>query len=107
VTALSSLIAATAAQRLGLRPISTHLDSTRFHVEGRSNSDERPSEHVVHITQGYRRDHRPALNQVMRELIVEHQAGMPLLMKPLRGNSSDVQEVGQVIRAPIDQFHPT
>jgi hypothetical protein len=40
----------------------------------------------VHITQGYRRDHRPDLNQGMLELVVEHQAGIPVLMKPLRGS---------------------
>src|SRR5688500_7782460 len=50
VTELYSLIAVTAAQRLGLRPTYTHLDSTSLHVDGRYNSDEEPSEHVVHIT---------------------------------------------------------
>ena len=35
VTELYSLIAATAAQRLGLAPRFTHLDSTSFHVDGR------------------------------------------------------------------------
>ena len=35
LTALSSLIAATAATRLGLTPTFTHLDSTSFHVDGR------------------------------------------------------------------------
>ena len=106
VTELYSLIAATAAQRLGLCPTYGHLDTTSFHVDGRYNSDAEPSEHVVHITKGYSRDHRPDLNQVMLELIVEHQAGIPLLMKPLSGNSSDAQEFGQVIHAHIEQLHP-
>ena len=35
VTELYSLIAATAAQRLGLAPTFAHLDSTSFHVDGR------------------------------------------------------------------------
>jgi hypothetical protein len=35
VTELYSLIAATAAQRLGLPPTFTHLDSTSCHVDGR------------------------------------------------------------------------
>ena len=35
VTALYSLIAATAATRLGLTPTFTHLDTTSFHVDGR------------------------------------------------------------------------
>ena len=81
-----------------------HLDSTSVHVDGRYNSDEPPSEQVVHITKGYSRDHRPDLNQVMLELIVEHQAGIPVLMKPLSGHSRDPQAFGQVIQAHIDQL---
>jgi transposase len=107
VTELYSLIAATAAKRLGLAPTFAHLDSTSFHVDGRYNSDEPPSEHVVHITKGYSRDHRPDLNQVMLELIVEHQAGIPVLMKPLSGNSSDGKEFGHIVREPIAQLQTT
>jgi transposase len=107
VTELYSLVAATAAQRLGLAPRLAHLDSTSFHVDGRYNSDEEPDEHVIHITRGYSRDQRPDLNQVMLDLIVEHQAGIPVLMKPLSGNSSDVQDFGQVITAPMAQLQIT
>jgi transposase len=53
VTELYSLIAATAAERLGLAPRFAHLDSTSFHVDGRYNSDEEPEEPVIHITRGY------------------------------------------------------
>jgi transposase len=87
VTPLYSLIATTAAQRLGLAPTTVHLDTTSFHVDGRYNSQEEPEEQVVQLTRGYSRDHRPDLNQVMLELIVDQQAGIPLLMKPLNGNS--------------------
>ena len=107
VTELYSLIAATVAKRLGLAPAFAHLDSTSFHVDGRYNSEEAPDDQVVHITHGYSRDHRPDLNQVMLELIVEHQAGIPLLMQPLSGNSSDAQEFGQVIRNHIAHLHTT
>src|SRR5215475_5841489 len=86
VTALYSLIAATAATRLGLTPTFSHLDTTSFHVDGRSNSAEAPDEQGVHITQGSRRDHRRDLTQGMWEWLVEHQAGLPVLMQPLSGN---------------------
>jgi transposase len=107
VTELYSLIAATAAQRLGLVPRFAHLDSTSFHVDGRYNSDEEPDEHVIHITRGYSRDQRPDLNQVMLDLIVEHQAGIPVLMKPLSGNSSDVHDFGQIITDHLAQLQIT
>jgi transposase len=104
VTELSSLIAATAAQRLGLTPTFPHLDRTSFHVDGRSNSDEEPGAHVMHITRGSSRDQRPDLNQVMLDLIVDHQAGMPVLMKPLTGQSSDAHAFGQIITDPMAQL---
>src|ERR687896_755342 len=107
VTELYSLIAATAAERLGLAPQFVHLDTTSFHVDGRYNSDNAPDEQVVHITRGYSRDHRPDLHQVMLALIVEHQAGIPVLMKPLSGNSSDGPEFGQVVQAHIAQLQTT
>src|SRR5215813_13989036 len=107
VTALYSLIAATAAQRLGLAPRFAHLDSTSFHVDGRYNSEEEPAEQVVHITRGYSRDHRPDLNQVMLELIIEHQAGIPILMKPLSGNSSDSTAFGHIVQDHIAQLQTT
>ena len=44
LTELSSLIAATAARRVGLPPTFTHLDTTSFHVDGRSNSAEAPDD---------------------------------------------------------------
>jgi transposase len=95
VSELYSLIAATAAKRLGLGPTYGHLDTTRFHVDGRYNSDGEPDEKVVHLTQGYRRDHRPDLNQVMLELMVEHQASIAVLMQPLSSNQSDAKGFGQ------------
>ena len=64
---------------------------------GRYNSDETPPEGVVHLTKGYSRDHRPDLNQVMLDLIVENQVGIPLLMKPMSGNSNDTREFGQIV----------
>jgi transposase len=107
VTALYSLIAVQAAKCLGLAPTFAHLDTTSFHVDGRYNSDQAPDEQGVHITRGYSRDHRPDLNQVMLELIVEHQAGIPVLMKPLSGNSSDGPACGQVVKDHIAQLHTT
>ena len=107
VTELYCLIAATAASRLGLTRTFNHLDTTSFHVDGRYNSAQSPDEQVVHITHGYSRDHRPDLNQVMLELVVEHQAGIPVLMQPLSGNSQDGKAFGQVVSDHIAQLHTT
>jgi transposase len=103
VTERYSLIAATAAKCLGLSPTSTHRDRTSCHVDGRDNCDEPPAEHVVQMTKGDSREHRPDLNHVLVELIVEHQAGIPVRMKPLSGNRSDPQAFGQVMHACLNQ----
>jgi transposase len=100
-------MAATAAGRLGLAPHFAHLDSTSFHVDGRYDSDHAADEQVVHSTRGYRRDHRPDLNRVMLALIVEHHAGIPVLMNPLSGNSRDAPAFGQIVRDHMAQLHTT
>ena len=107
VTALYSLIAVKAAKCLGLAPPFAPLDTTSFPVDGRSNSDQAPDAQVVHITRGYSRDHRPDVHQVMLELIVEHQAGIPVLRKPLSGHSSDGPAFGQVVKEHMAQWRTT
>jgi transposase len=106
VTELYRLMAAPAAKWLGWAPTFAHLDSTSFHVDCRYNSEEEPEAEVIHITRGYSRDHRPDLHQVMLELIVEHQAGMPLLRQPLSGHRSDAPAF-QVIKEHIGQLQTT
>jgi transposase len=107
VTELYRLIAATAAERLGLAPRFVPLDSTSVHVDGRYNSDNAPNEQVVHITRGDSRAHRPDLHQVMLALMVEHQAGIPVRMKPLSGHSRAAPAFGQVVQAHMAQLHTT
>src|SRR5512144_1033291 len=68
VTTLFMLISAQACQRLGLVGATAHLDSTSFHVDG--DYDQAEATGVVTLTQGYSRDRRPDLNQVMLNLIV-------------------------------------
>ena len=89
VTPLFSLISSQAFENLDLVAKYHHLDSTAFHVDGKYNSQEESKEGVVHITQGYSKDHRPDLNQVMLEMICENSHGIPLAMRALDGNSSD------------------
>jgi len=40
----------------------------------------------------------------MLELLVEHQAGMPLLRKPLSGNTNDSKECGRVVTEHVQQL---
>ena len=69
VTPLFSQISTQAFKNINLEAKYHHLDSTAIHVDGKYNSNEEKKEGVVHITQGYSKDHRPDLNQVMLLLI--------------------------------------
>jgi transposase len=105
VSELFRTLAAHAALRLGLKVRYAHLDSTSFHLDGRYNSATGAAdEGVIHIRPGYSRDHRPDLNQLVLDLIVEQQAGVPLLMEPLSGNSSDQDDFPKLIEAHLGQL---
>ncbi len=95
-------IAHHAMKRLGLIPSVVHLDSTSFHVDGIYNSQEPPVEGVIHVTPGYSRDHHPNLNQVVLNLIVDHQSGIPLMMKAANGNQIDTKAFASLVNAHID-----
>ena len=102
---LYAQLAAQSVKRLGLSCQIGHIDSTSFHVDGSYNShQEDVTEGVIHITQGYSRDHRPDLNQVTLQLISEHQAGIPLWMSALSGNHSDKEGFRQTLNAHIKQL---
>jgi transposase len=92
-------LAAQAVKRLGLSCKIGHIDTTSFHVDGEYNSAEDAPEGLIHITRGYSRDHRPELNQAVLQLISEHQAGIPLWMKALDGNSNDKENFRNTLKA--------
>jgi transposase len=104
-TTLYANIAPKICERLGLKPKKIHMDSTDFHLDGVYNSREADvGEHVIHIRQGYSRDHRPDLNQVVLNLIVENEAGIALLMAGLDGNTSDKTAFNKTINEHIGQL---
>jgi transposase len=43
----------------------------------------------------------------MLELLVAHQAGIPVLLKPLSGNGRDAREFGQIVQDEIAQWQTT
>jgi transposase len=106
VDSFYSQLSLSAVMRLGLDCRRGHLDSSTFHVDGQYNSDHPPKtdSDVIHITKGYSRDHRPDLNQVTLQLICESEAGIPLLMKPLSGNSDDKTDFRVTINHHIEQL---
>lgn len=105
-TELFSQLCPVICQNLGLSPSYAHLDSTTFHLIGNYNDESPPQEgeQILHLTKGYSRDHRPELNQVVLNLITENQAGIPLHMEALSGNTSDKTSFRETINTHIEQL---
>jgi transposase len=104
-TELYAYLAPELCRILGLDGKVAHMDSTDFHVDGVYNSNQSEVDgKLIRLTQGYSRDHRPDLNQVVLNLIVECQAGIALHMQGLDGNTSDKTAFNQTIRAHIKQL---
>ena len=107
-TELFSAIASQTCKLLGLNIEFFHMDSTSLHVDGEYNSQNPPSnEHIIHITQGYSRDHHPELNQVVLNMIVENSAGIPVHMEALSGNSSDKTTFRKTVEQHVEQLQNT
>jgi transposase len=64
-----------------------HLDTTSFSLSGEYVPE--ADAHAITITHGYSRDHRPDLKQVVLELMVSHDGGVPFISKSWDGNTSD------------------
>jgi transposase len=104
-TTLYANITPIICKKLGLEPKIVHMDSTDFHLDGVYNSrQESVGESVIHLRHGYSRDHRPDLNQVVLNLIVENQTGIALHMEALSGNVSDKTAFTQTITNHISQL---
>ncbi len=78
-------------------------DTTTFSVTGESYPDS--DEHAVRVTHGYSKDHRPDLKQVVHELMVSQDGGVPLLMKTWSGNESDTVIFRERTQALVEQFN--
>ena len=77
------------------------LDTTTISVDGEyADGDER----AVHITNGYSKDHRRDLKQVVQELLVSQDGGVPLATSTHNGNVDDNEIFKQRSHELINQF---
>lgn len=112
VSDLYEKISHKAVTLLGLNPTTVHLDSTSFHLDGeykdsqalKNNTEQDVQPTPIRLIKGYSRDHHPNLNQVVLNLIVEHQAGIPLIMRAADGNQIDAKAFAFIVDAHIDSL---
>ncbi len=102
VSILYQAIAEHVVDKLGLKTDSVHLDITSFHVDGEYAQDE--DINAIKLVKGYSRDHRPELNQVVLELICENQAGIPVYMQAMSGNTNDAKAFEEVTKRHIQSL---
>jgi transposase len=88
VTEVFAKVAARALQVYQIEHRFVHLDSSSFHLHGQYDVEEANKEAIT-ITEGYSRDHRPDLKQVVVQLITSHRSALPVWLEVLSGNSSD------------------
>ena len=80
-----------------------HLDSSSFHLHGQYAIDE-PNKEAITITEGYSRDHRPDLKQVVVQLITSQRSALPIWLEVLNGNSSDKESFATSVEAYCEQL---
>ena len=80
-----------------------HLDSSSFHLYGQYEIDE-PSKEAITITEGYSRDHRPDLKQVVVQLITSQRSALRVWLDVLSGNSSDKESFAASVEAYCKQL---
>lgn len=119
VSELYEKISHKAVTLLGLTPSTVHLDSTSFHLDGAyrafqvdnglnqpiaSEDEDAKTPTPIKLIKGYSRDHHPNLNQVVLNLMVEHQAGIPLMMRAADGNQIDAKAFATLVDEHIDSL---
>lgn len=85
-----------------VQTILNSLDTSSFSVTGQGYED--TDEYAVVLTHGYSKDHRPDLKQVVLEMMVSQDGGIPLIVKSWDGNASDNTVFRERAKALMEQF---
>ncbi|PKG36987.1 IS1634 family transposase, partial [Psychromonas sp. Urea-02u-13] len=81
------------------------LDTTSHSLTGEYAVDEEGcDENIIRITHGHSKAHRPDLKQVVQEMIVSQDGGIPLACKNWDGNSADTAVFKARSKALVESF---
>lgn len=81
------------------------LDTTSHSLTGEYAFDDQDSdENIIKITHGHSKAHRPDLKQVVQEMIVSQDGGIPLACKNWDGNSADTAVFKARSKALVNSF---
>jgi len=102
ITKLFSKISSSSVVILGLKSKIGHLDSSAFHTH--TTQDKSTEDGEIEIVKGHSKDHRPDLNQIALNLIVENRAKLPIYLEACSGNQSDKVKFGEIVEKQIDNL---
>ena len=102
VSELFTRAAEIAATKEGVDTSAQVNDTTSFSVTGVYDQDS--DEHEIRIKHGFSKDHRPDLKQVIHELVVSCDGGVPLHLQSHDGNSSDSKIFQERVKALKNSF---
>lgn len=104
LTDLFSHLSLSIMSYLGRKISTVNIDSTSFHYHGQEQKFDKDVEqdyykpHKINITRGYSRDAHPELVQIMEQMMVDNETGIPLFMEPEDGNSNDTKAFKRMIK---------
>ncbi len=101
-TKLFSELAGRAVLQDGVELSRQALDTTSFNLTGSYDSEF--DTEAIQVVHGYSKDHRSDLKQVITELIVSHDSGVPLFFKAHDGNKSDSKIFRERCKQIIEHF---
>ncbi len=102
---LFSLVSQQACELENVDKTFNSLDTTSHSLTGEYAFDEEGcDENVIRITHGHSKAHRPDLKQVVQEIIVSQDGGVPLACKNWDGNSADTAIFKARSKALVSKF---
>lgn len=102
---LFSLVSQQACELESVDKTFNSLDTTSHSLTGEyAFDDEGSDENVIKITHGHSKAHRPDLKQVVQEIIVSQDGGVPLACKNWDGNSADTAIFKARSKALVSEF---
>lgn len=100
VEALFAQVAAQVCVEQAVETQTLHGDTTSFSFSGEYENEDV----AVKITHGYSKDHRPDLKQIVLEMAVSQDGGVPILMAPWSGNTNDSEIFHQRFKQVKENF---
>jgi transposase len=108
ITELFARVAANAVRVFNIEHEYVHLDTSSFSLQGQYESEVAQeavaARGAVQVTNGYSKEKRPDLKQVIVTLITSQQSALPLWLEVLDGNSSDKKSFPASVHAYCQQL---